>query len=128
VDRLLIIAAEPSSGGGRGYTARMPKYRKVDAELMDNPPKPKPRGRPISPEQQALVNRIKKITDDSVVYEAVLTKSEKPATVRAQILRAAKLAGVELAVKKSPDGFYFGLMTPKRRSKRGRPRKDAGAK
>jgi hypothetical protein len=102
----------------------MPKYRKVDPELMDNPPKRKPRGRPISPEQQALVNRISKITDESVVYEAVLAKDEKPATVRAQILRAAKLAGVELAVKKSPDGFYFGLMTPKRKSKRGRPRKD----
>ena len=50
----------------------MPKYRKVDAELMDNPPRPKPRGRPISPEQQALINRIKKITDESVVYEAVV--------------------------------------------------------
>ncbi len=105
----------------------MPKYRKVDAQLMDNPPKPKPRGRPISPEQRALVNRIKKITDESVVYEAILAKGEKPATVRAQILRAAKLAGVEVAVKKSPDGFYIGLMTPKRRSKRGRPRKDAKA-
>jgi len=105
----------------------MPKYRKVDAELMDNPPKPKPRGRPISPEQQALINRIKKITDESVVYEAVLGPDEKAATVRAQIMRAAKLAGVEIAVKKSPDGFYFGLMTPKRKSKRGRPRKDGGA-
>jgi hypothetical protein len=105
----------------------MPKYRKVDAELMDNPPKPKPRGRPISPEQQALVNRIKKITDDSVVYEAVLSDDEKPATVRAQIMRAARLAGVDVAVKKSPDGFYFGLMTPKRKSKRGRPRKNTAA-
>ncbi len=102
----------------------MPKYRKVDAELMDNPPKPKPRGRPISPEQQALINRMKKITDESVVYEAVLDKGEKPATARAQLMRAAKLAGVEVAVKKSPGGFYFGLMTPKRKSRRGRPRKD----
>ena len=106
----------------------MPKYRKVDAELMDNPPRPKPRGRPISPEQQALISRIKKITDETVVYEAVLEKGEKPATVRAQIIRAAKLAGVDVAVKKSPNGFYIGLMTPKRKSKRGRPRKDSGAK
>lgn len=103
----------------------MPRYRKVDAELMDNPPRARPRGRPISPEMQALVNRVRKITDESIVYEAVLEKDEKAATVRAQILRAAKLAGVELAVKKSPEGFYLGLMTPKRRSKRGRPRKDA---
>jgi hypothetical protein len=105
----------------------MPKYRKVDAELMDNPPKPKPRGRPISPEQQALINRMKKITDESVVYEAVLDKGEKPATVRAQLMRAAKLAGVDVAVKKSPGGFYFGLMTPKRKSRRGRPRKGVEA-
>ena len=98
----------------------MPRYQKVDASLMDNPPKPKPRGRPISPEQQALINRMKKITDESIVYEAVLEKGEKPATIRAQLLRAGKLAGVDIAVKKSPRGFYFGLMTPKRKSKRGR--------
>ncbi len=103
----------------------MPKYRKVEAELMDNPPKPKPRGRPISPEQQALINRMKQISDESVVFEAVIQDGEKPATVRAQLMRAAKLAGVELAVKRSPEGFYFGLLTPKRASRRGRPRKAA---
>lgn len=103
----------------------MPKYRKVDAELMDNPPKPKPRGRPISPEQQALINRMKQITDDTVVFEALLQEGEKPATVRAQLVRAAKLARVEIAVKRSAEGFYFGLMTPKRASRRGRPRKAA---
>jgi hypothetical protein len=101
----------------------MPKYRKVDAQLMDVPPKPKPRGRPVSPEQQALINRMKQITDETVVFEAVLQDGEKPATVRAQLMRAAKLAGVEIAVKKSPEGFYFGLLTPKRSSRRGRPRK-----
>ena len=42
-------------------------------------------------------------------------------------MRAAKLAGVQIAVKKSPAGFYFGLLTPKRTSKRGRPRKDSPA-
>jgi hypothetical protein len=105
----------------------MAKYKKVDAELMDDPPRAKPRGRPISPEQQALINRMRKLTDESVVYEAVLEGDEKPATVRAQIVRAAKLAGIEVAVRKSPNGFYFGLMTPKRKTRRGRPRKDAGA-
>jgi hypothetical protein len=124
----LISAVEGSSGDVQGYTARMPKYRKVEAELMDNPPTPKPRGRPISPEQQALINRIRKITDESVVYEAVLQPDEKPATVRAQIQRAAKLAGVDVAIKKSAEGFYIGLLTPQRKSKRGRPRKDAEAR
>lgn len=105
----------------------MPKYRKVDAQLMDTPPKPKPRGRPISPEQQALINRMKQLTDESVVFEAILAEDEKPATVRAQLMRAAKLAGVDVAVKRSPDGFYFGLLTPKRASRRGRPRKASDA-
>jgi hypothetical protein len=105
----------------------MPKYRKVDRQLMDNPPKPKPRGRPINPEQQALINRMKQLIDESVVFEAVLQDDEKPATVRAQLMRAARLAGVEVAVKRSPDGFYFGLLTPARASRRGRPRKAASS-
>jgi len=95
---------------------------------MDKPAKPKTRGRPISPEQKALIKRMKQISDDSVVFEAVLQKDEKPATVRAQLMRAAKLADVDIAVKKSPDGFYFGLMTPQRASRRGRPRKDGSEK
>ena len=100
----------------------MPKYKKVDAALMDSPTKPKPRGRPVSPEQQALMRRMSNITDENVVYEAVLRSGEKPATVRQQLLRAAKLEGVDIAVKKSPQGFYFGLLTPKRKSNRGRKR------
>ena len=98
----------------------MPTYKKVDAEVMKRPAKRATRGRPISPEQQALVRRIKSISDESVVYEARMSGGEKPATVRQQLLRAAKLAGVEIAVKRAPDGFYFGLMTPERRSNRGR--------
>jgi hypothetical protein len=98
----------------------MPSYKKVDAEVMKRPTKRATRGRPISPEQEALIRRIKSISDDSVVFEARMSADEKPATVRQQLLRAAKLAGVEIAVKRSPDGFYFGLMTPERRSNRGR--------
>jgi hypothetical protein len=103
----------------------MPTYKKVEASAFEAPPKAKPRGRPISPEQQALIRRMKSLTDESVVYEAVLEAGEKPATVRAQLLRAAKLADVDVAVKRSSKGFYFGLMTPKRASRRGRPRKAA---
>lgn len=104
----------------------MPKYRKVNADAMKKPLKQKSRGRPISPEQQALIKRMKNITDPSVVYEAVMTGNEKPATVRQQLLRAAKLAGIEIAVKKSEKGFYFGLMTPDRKSNRGRKTKGSG--
>jgi len=105
----------------------MVRYKKVEPSVFEAPPKPKPRGRPISPEQQALINRMRTLRDESVVYEAVLEADEKPATVRAQLLRAAKLAGVEIAVKRSPDGFYVGLMTPKRASRRGRPRKSVAS-
>jgi hypothetical protein len=98
----------------------VPRYRTVDADVMQRPLKRATRGRPISPEQEALVRRMRTITDESVVYEAALGPGEKPATVRQQLLRAAKLADVEIAVKRSPGGFYFGLMTPERRSNRGR--------
>ncbi len=74
----------------------------------------------LSPEQLAVIKKIKTITDPSVVYEVVLEDGEKPLTVRQQLLRASKAAGVEIAVRKSPNGFYVGLMTPERRSNRGR--------
>jgi hypothetical protein len=63
----------------------------------------------------------------SVVSAAVTQTGDTPATVRAPLVRAATRAGVEIADKMSPSGFYFGLMTPKRKSRRGRPRKAAGA-
>jgi hypothetical protein len=81
-----------------------------------------PAPRALSPEMQKIVNKIKTITDETVVYEVALAEDEKPATIRQQLLRAAKAAGVEIAVRKSPSGFYIGLMTPERRSKRGRKR------
>ena len=103
----------------------MAKFRKVDASVMTKPAKVARAGRPLSPEQQYLVNKIKTITDDSVVYEVTLEPGEKPLTVRQQLLRAAKVAGVEIAVRKSESGFYVGLLTPERRSTRGRKPKVA---
>jgi hypothetical protein len=100
----------------------MPRFRRVDAEVMTNPRPRVPRGRTISPEQQAIIKRLRTITDESVVYEVTLEGDEKPATVRQQLLRAAKAAGIEIAVRKSDSGFYVGLMTPERRSNRGRKR------
>jgi hypothetical protein len=106
----------------------MPKYRKVDAVVMERPARRAPRGRSLTPEQEALVKRMKTLTDASVVYEATLEEGEKPATVRQQLKVAAKRAGVEIAVKKSPAGFYFGLLTPERRTNRGRkPASPAGS-
>lgn len=105
----------------------MPRFVKVDAQVMDKPEKRARSVRTISPEQQALIKRLKTITDESVVYEVRLEPGEKPPTIRQQLLRAAKLAGIEIAVRKSPEGFYVGLMTPERRSNRGRKRSPEAA-
>lgn len=99
----------------------MSRIRKVDPTVMvPKPREPAPRGRRVSPEQQKLIARMKSITDENVVYEVVLEEGEKPLTIRQQIIRAARAAGVEVAVRKSEAGFYVGLMTPERRVRRGR--------
>lgn len=99
----------------------MATFRKVDPESMDQPvKKPASPGRQVSPEQQLVIKKLKTITDPSIVYEVTLGPDEKPLTVRQQLLRASKAAGVDIAVRKSPNGFYVGLMTPERRSNRGR--------
>lgn len=103
----------------------MPRFARVDAQVMEKAPRRTTQGRTISPEQQALIRRMKAITDEGVVYEVRLEAGEKPPTVRQQLLRAARAADVEIAVRKSPRGFYVGLMTPARRSNRGRRKADA---
>lgn len=97
----------------------MVKFRKVDATVLEQP-KPRPVGRQPSPEQLALITKIKSITDESVVYEIALDPGEKPATVRQQLLRASKTAGVDIMIRKSERGFYIAKLTPERKSRRGR--------
>lgn len=97
----------------------MPTFRQVDASAMLKPAAPK--GRQQDPELAKMVAKIKTITDDQVVYEVTLEDGEKAATVRQKLLRASKLADVEVAIRKAPRGGWFvGLMTPARRSTRGR--------
>jgi hypothetical protein len=105
----------------------MPIINKVSASVFDKPAKPK--GRQPSPEMLAMIESIKRIKSEKDVYEVLLTGDEKPATVRQQLTRAAKAAGVEIAVRRSPHGWYVGLMTEGRRSGRGgrRPSTPAGA-
>lgn len=66
----------------------MPIINKVSASVFDRPAKPA--GRQPSPEQLALIAKIKTIASERDVCEVLLTGQEKPATVRQQIQRAAK--------------------------------------
>ncbi len=97
----------------------MARFRRVDASVLEKPAK-RPSGRQPSPEQLALIAKIRTITDETVVYEVILDEGEKPLTVRQQIQRAAKAAEVEIVVRTAERGFYVAKSTPERQSKRGR--------
>ena len=96
----------------------MPVINKVSPSVFEA--KPKARGREPSPEMLAMIERIRSIKTEKDVYEVLLTGDEKPATVRQQLTRAAKAAGVEIAVRRSPHGFYIGLLTPERTTRKRR--------
>ena len=65
---------------------------------------------------------IAKIRSPADVYEIRLEGDEKPITIRQRLLRMASGMGTEIAVRKHGDGFVIGLLTPERRSTRGRRR------
>lgn len=109
----------------------MSKIRELkDASVLDAP---KPRPRELSPaaiarqkEYGRLRDMIGKLNDPGQVYEIVLDSTEKPLTVRQRLLKAAAESGKEIVVRKYGNGFAVGLMTPERRSRRGRKPKAAG--
>ena len=96
----------------------MPTFRPVDPAALLKPVAPKTPKQ--DPELALMVKKISTITDASIVYEVSLEDGEKAPAVRQKLLRASKLADVEIAVRKSPKGWYVGLMTPARRATRGR--------
>ncbi|HVA84954.1 MAG TPA: hypothetical protein VNF73_01420 [Candidatus Saccharimonadales bacterium] len=100
-----------------------------DASVLDAP---KPRPKELSPaalarqkEYARLRDMVSKLTEPSQVYEIVLDSSEKALTVRQRLLKVAKELGKEIVVRKYGNGFAVGLMTPERRSRRGRKAKSA---
>jgi hypothetical protein len=103
----------------------MVTVRKADPALMDNP---STRPRALSPaqlereRQQAQFRKlIGKLTGPDAVFAVKLDEGEKPITIRQRLLRAAADANVEIAVRKHGDnGFLVGLLTPERRTNRGR--------
>jgi hypothetical protein len=103
----------------------MSKIRQLnDASVLDAP---RPRPRELSPvaiarakEYSRLRDLMGKLNDPAQVYEIVLESSEKALTVRQRLLKVAAESGKEIVVRKYGNGFAVGLMTPDRRSRRGR--------
>jgi hypothetical protein len=56
------------------------------------------------------------------VYEVRLDPGEKPVTIRGRLLRLAAEDSLEIAVRKHGDDLLAGLLTPERRTTRGRRR------
>jgi hypothetical protein len=71
---------------------------------------------------QQLRAAIAKIRSTADVYEVRLEDGEKPITIRQRLLSVASGMGTEIAVRKHGDGFVIGLLTPERRTTRGRRR------
>jgi hypothetical protein len=100
-----------------------------DASILDAP---KPRPRELSAAaiaRQKEYNRLRdlmnKLNDPEQVYEIVLEPGEKALTVRQRLLKVAAESNKEIVVRKYKDGFAIGLMTPERRSRRGRKPKSS---
>ena len=102
----------------------MVTVRKADPALMDKAAKP---ARELSPaakereqQQRQFKRLIGRLTGPVQVFSVRLDPNEKPITIRQRLLRAAAEANVEIAVRKHGDGFLVGLLTPDRRTNRGR--------
>jgi hypothetical protein len=106
----------------------MAKIRALkDASILDAP-KPTPRSpSPAAVAREAEYGRLRsmiaKLTDPSRVYEVALEANEKALTVRQRLLKIAAESGKEIVVRRYGKGFAVGLLTPERRSGRGRRRK-----
>ena len=110
----------------------MVTLKRVSADMMDAPKTRKAAVKELTPlqrerqlQQRQFTNMINALTDHGVVFEVRLTKTEKAITVRQRLLRAAQDSNKEIAVRRSPSGFLVGLMTPGRRSNRGRKKASA---
>lgn len=106
------------------------RIRKVDAAAMTRTTRTRAAAAPKLTDaqkerrrqQRQLAKVMSQLSDTDTVFEVRLGREDKPITVRQRLLRAAQEQGKEVAVRRSPNGFVVGLMTPERRSNRGRRR------
>jgi hypothetical protein len=102
----------------------MVTVRKADPALMDKAAKPahelSPAARERDQQQRQFKRLISQLKGPEQVFAVRLDATEKPITIRQRLLRVAAEANVEIAVRKHGDGFLVGLLTPDRRTNRGR--------
>ncbi len=108
----------------------MVTIRRADPSLMEK--KATPRKRELSPaalEREQQYKQFKRTIDQlkgpDDVFEVKLGADEKPITIRQRLLRVAADSNVEIAVRKHGDGFLVGLLTPERKTNRGRRKENA---
>ena len=100
------------------------KITKADAALFTPQAQ---RARELTPaerERQEQLEQFRrligKLTDADQAFLVRPEGNEKPITIRQRLLRVAGDMNVEIAVRKHGDGFLVGLLTPERRTNRGR--------
>jgi hypothetical protein len=102
----------------------MVTVRKADRALMDKGSQRRtelsPAAREREQQQRQFKRMIGQLKGPEQVFEVRLDPEEKPITIRQRLLRVAAEAEVEIAVRKHGDGFLVGLLTPERRTNRGR--------
>ncbi len=102
----------------------MVTVRKVDPGLMHKgsrgPRELSPAAREREQQGRQFKRLIALLKGPEQVFEVRLDPNEKPITIRQRLLRVASDANVEIAVRKHGGGFLVGLLTPERRTNRGR--------
>jgi hypothetical protein len=102
----------------------MVTVRKADPALMDKAARPSRELSPAAKEREQQQRQFKRLIGQlkgpEQVFAVRLDATEKPITIRQRLIRVAAEAKVEIAVRKHGDGFLVGLLTPERRTNRGR--------
>ena len=102
----------------------MVTVRKADPALMDKGTRSPRELSPAAREREQQTRKFKRLmaqlTGPNQVFEVRLDPNEKAITIRGRLLRVAADENVEIAVRKHGEGFLVGLLTPERRTNRGR--------
>ena len=102
--------------------SRLPDATALETKQVERQPSPEVLERK---RQEAEFRSLIASLTENDAFQVDLEPSDKALTVRQRLLRVARDMGTEIAVRKHGDGLAVGLMTPARRSNRGRRPKDA---